>query len=111
MKDTTRTEEAEKEEQAAKEQAAISAKVDEPVSVPPISDSWPLEGAGEAVVDQPVAAYTAPATEDWSAESESSFQNTPSFIMTSIKPLHLHHRNHLHRVPQLQSFEHWKVIT
>jgi len=66
-------EEAEKEEQAAKE-AAITAKVDEAVPVPPvISESWPVEG-GDAAAPE-VVAYTAP-TEDWSAEAENWAQET-----------------------------------
>jgi len=68
-------EEAEKEEQAAKEQAALTAKVEEPVPVPSvITESWPVEGAGEAVVE-PATPYTAP-TEDWSAEADSWAQET-----------------------------------
>jgi len=68
-------EEAEKEEQAAKEQAAITAKTEESVPAPPaISESWPVEGGGDAAVADPVA-YTAP-TEDWSAEAENWAQET-----------------------------------
>jgi small subunit ribosomal protein SAe len=68
-------EEAEKEEQAAKEQAAISAKVEEAAPVAPaISESWPVEGGGDTAVADPVA-YTAP-TEDWSAEAENWAQET-----------------------------------
>jgi len=70
-------EEAEKEEQAAKEQAAITAKVEEAVPAPPaISESWPVEGGGDATVGgaDPVA-YTAP-TEDWSAEADNWAQET-----------------------------------
>jgi len=64
-------EEAEKEEQAAKEQAALTAKVEEPVAVPSvIAESWPIEGAGEVVEPTP-APYTAGPTEDWSADAES----------------------------------------
>lgn len=68
-------EEAEKEEQAAKEQAAITAKADEAVAVPPvISESWPVEG-GDAVGTVEPVAFTAP-TEDWSAEAENWAQET-----------------------------------
>jgi len=68
-------EEAEKEEQAAKEQAALTAKVEEPVPVPSvITESWPVEGAGEPVAE-PATPYTAP-TEDWSAEADSWAQET-----------------------------------
>jgi len=75
-------EEAEKEEQAAKEQAAISAKVEEAVPVPPvISESWPVEGAGDAAAPEPVA-YTAP-TEDWSAEADNWAQETNEWGGTS----------------------------
>jgi small subunit ribosomal protein SAe len=69
-------EEAEKEEQAAKEQAAITAKVEEAVPAPPaISESWPVEGGGDAAVGADPVAYTAP-TEDWSAEAENWAQET-----------------------------------
>jgi len=69
-------EEAEKEEQAAKEQAAITAKVEEAVPAPPaISESWPVEGGGDATVGADPVAYTAP-TEDWSAEAENWAQET-----------------------------------
>jgi small subunit ribosomal protein SAe len=62
-------EEAEKEEQAAKEQAALVAKVEEPVAVPSvINESWPIDTA-EVPEPAPVA-YTAGPTEDWSAETE-----------------------------------------
>lgn len=73
-------EEAEKEEQAAREQAALTAKVEESVPIPSvISESWPIEGAGEVVGGEPApaAAYAAAApTEDWSAEADSWAQET-----------------------------------
>jgi small subunit ribosomal protein SAe len=62
-------EEAEKEEQAAKEQAALTAKVEEPVAVvPPMAENWGVEGpTGEVVVDPAFA----PTADTWSAEAES----------------------------------------
>jgi len=71
-------EEAEKEEQAAKEQAALTAKVEEqPIPAPSVlTENWPVEGGGGGAGDvvEP-AAYTAP-TEDWSAEADSWAQET-----------------------------------
>jgi len=72
-------EEAEKEEQAAREQAALTAKVEETVSTPAVMpESWPIEGAGGEVVGEPAPApYAAAApTEDWSAEADSWAQET-----------------------------------
>lgn len=69
-------EEAEKEEQLAKEQ--MVPKVEEAVAVPPVMpESWPVEGAGDAAapVADPAVAYTAP-TEDWSAEADNWAQET-----------------------------------
>jgi len=77
-------EEAEKEEQAAKE-AAIAGKAleaDQSIPAPAISDNWPIEPAPVAPeVDAAAApAFPAPApaptTEDWSAEAESWAQDT-----------------------------------
>lgn len=77
--------EAEKEEQAAKE-AAIAGKAlepDTPIVAPVISDNWPVETAAvvAAEVTDPAAAAPAfptaqPVTEDWSAEAESWAQDT-----------------------------------
>jgi len=70
-------EEAEKEEQAAKD-AALSIKADEPVPVPSvITESWPVEGGagGDVVAEPTTTVYTAP-TEDWSAEADSWAQET-----------------------------------
>jgi len=72
-------EEAEKEEQAAKEQQA-QAKPEETVAAiaPAMSDNWGVE-APEVAAAEPVA-YTAPtaapATEDWSAEAENWAQES-----------------------------------
>jgi len=78
-------EEAEKEEQAAKEQAAIAGKAlesEQTITAPVISENWPIEPTTVAEVDPaaPAPAFTpaaAPAaTEDWSAEAESWNQDT-----------------------------------
>jgi len=77
-------EELEKEEQAAKEQAAIAGKAleaEQPIVNPVISsENWPVETSVPAEVD-PAAAATftappAPVTEDWSAETENWGQDT-----------------------------------
>lgn len=79
-------EEAEKEEQAAKE-AAIAGKALEPDTsasiAPVISENWPVEPTTVAEVVDPAAATAAfvaptaaPVTEDWSAEAESWAQDT-----------------------------------
>jgi small subunit ribosomal protein SAe len=80
-------EEAEKEEQAAKE-AAIAGKAlepDAPISAPVISsENWPIEPTVVPADVDPAAATTfvapaaaaAPVTEDWSAEAESWAQDT-----------------------------------
>jgi len=79
-------EELEKEEAAAKEQAAIAGKAleaEQQISAPVISsENWPVEtSAAPAEVDPAVApaSFTAPppaTTEDWSAEAESWAQDT-----------------------------------
>jgi len=77
-------EELEKEEAAAKEQAAIAGKAleaEQPIVNPVISsENWPVETAVPEQVDPAAAPYTAPApapvTEDWSAEAESWAQDT-----------------------------------
>jgi len=78
-------EELEKEEQAAKEQAAIAGKAldaEAPIANPVISsENWPIEtGIPEAepaaAPAAPYAAAPAPVTEDWSAEAESWAQDT-----------------------------------
>jgi len=78
-------EELEKEEAAAKEQAAIAGKAleaEQPVVNPVISsENWPVETSAPVDVDPAAAAtFTAPAapptTEDWSAETESWAQDT-----------------------------------
>jgi len=69
-------EEAEKEEQAAKEQQA-QAKPEETVAVAPVmTENWGVEAT--EVPAEPVAAYTATTapTEDWSAEAENWAQET-----------------------------------
>jgi len=81
-------EEAEKEEQAAKEQAAIAGKAldaEQTITAPVMSENWPIETpavvAAAADVDPAAApaftpAAAAPVTEDWSAEAESWAQDT-----------------------------------
>lgn len=76
-------EELEKEEQAAKEQAAIAGKAleaEQPVVNPVISsENWPVETSVVPDVDPAAATFTAPpapVTEDWSAETESWAQDT-----------------------------------
>jgi len=78
-------EEAEKEEQAAKE-AAIAGKAleaDANIAPPVMSDNWPVEPTAAVVPEvDPAAApafpapAAAPVTEDWSAEAESWAQDT-----------------------------------
>jgi len=78
-------EEAEKEEQAAKEQAAIAGKAldaEQSVTAPVISENWPIEPTAAVAEVDPAApapafvAPAAPATEDWSVEAESWAQDT-----------------------------------
>lgn len=84
-------EEAEKEEQSAKEAALQGKALEAPeasLAPPVMSENWPIEpssAAAAAVVDvDPAAATAAPApftagqpvTEDWSAEAESWAQDT-----------------------------------
>jgi len=78
-------EELEKEEAAAKEQAAIAGKAleaEQPVVNPVISsENWPVETSAPVEVDPAAATFTAaptaaPVTEDWSAETESWAQDT-----------------------------------